>query len=52
MFIKTGDGKILSVVETEEVTEEQKKTAQILSQQVVTQSDGNTDASEEKESGR
>lgn len=47
-FIKHGDGKILSVVETEEMTEEQKKAAKDLSKKVVKQSD----ASEEKKSGR
>lgn len=30
MFIKRGDGKILSVIETEEMTEEQKKSARDL----------------------
>ena len=29
-FIKHSNGKIISVIETEELTEEQKKTAQIL----------------------
>lgn len=35
MFIKHGDGKILSVVETEEMTEEQKKAARDLSKKTV-----------------
>lgn len=30
MFIKNGDGKIMSVIETEELTEEQKKIAKKL----------------------
>lgn len=38
MFIKHGDGKILSVVETDELTEEQKKTSKALSDQTVKQS--------------
>lgn len=38
MFIKHGDGKILSVVETDELTEEQKKSAKNLSEQTVKQS--------------
>ena len=47
MFIKRGDGKILSVVETEEMTEEQKKTARDLSNKVVN-SDIETEASRKK----
>lgn len=35
MFIKHGDGKILSVVETEEMTEEQKKVARDLAKKTV-----------------
>jgi hypothetical protein len=38
MFIKHGDGKILSVVETDELTEDQKKSAKSLSEQTVKQS--------------
>lgn len=50
-FIKHGDGKIISVVDENELTDEQKKTAKDLSQskQVVKQS--NTDLSE-KDSGK
>ena len=51
MFIKHGDGKIISVVETEEMTEEQKKAAQDLSKKVKTTSD-ETDNSNLKKSGR
>jgi hypothetical protein len=51
MFIKHGDGKILSVVETEEMTEEQKKAARDLSKKVVKTSE-ETDPSEMKKSGR
>ena len=50
MFIKRGDGKILSVVETEEMTEEQKKAAKSLSKKTVKQAD-ESDASEVKKSG-
>lgn len=52
MFIKRGDGKILSVVETEEMTEEQKKTAKDLSEKVKTTSTEETDTSDTKKSGR
>jgi hypothetical protein len=51
MFIKRGDGKIVSVLEEEELTDEQKKAARDLSKQVIKQSD-NTDASDTKKSGR
>jgi len=47
MFIKRGDGKILSVVETEEMTEEQKKNARDLANKNVKQS-VSTDASIDK----
>jgi hypothetical protein len=50
MFIKHGDGKILSVVETEEMTEEQKKAAKDLSKKVKTTDE--SDTSEMKKSGR
>lgn len=54
MFIKHGDGKIMSVIEEEELTDAQKKAAKDLSKVVVKQSDANTeaDASETKKSGR
>jgi hypothetical protein len=51
MFIKNGDGKILSVVETEEMTEEQKKVAKELSKKTVKTSN-EADPSDVKESGR
>lgn len=52
-FIKHGDGKILSVVETEELTEEQKLAVKKMSEQVVKQSDdATTDTSFGKKSGR
>lgn len=50
MFIKTGDGKILSVVEDDDMTEEQKKAAKDLSKRVIKQSE-DTDSSEVKKSG-
>ncbi len=49
--IKRGDGKILSVVEADEVTEEQKKSANKLSQQTVKQSNNESDSPLTKESG-
>lgn len=50
MFIKRGEGKILSVVEDEEMTEQQKKAARDLSKKVVKQSE-ETDSSDMKKSG-
>lgn len=50
MFIKRGDGKILSVVETEELTEEQKKATKDLSEKTVKPID-KSDTSEMKKSG-
>lgn len=47
MFIKRGDGKILSVVETDELTEEQKKTARDHAQKTIKQAD-TTEPSEKK----
>jgi hypothetical protein len=49
MFIKHGDGKILSVVETEEMTEEQKKTASDLAKRTV-KTAIDTDTSSQKKS--
>jgi hypothetical protein len=51
MFIKRGDGKIMTVLTEDELTTEQKKSAKDLSQQTVKQSD-QTDTSELKKSGR
>lgn len=39
MFIKRGDGKIISVLETEEMTEEQKKAARDLSKKKIKSAD-------------
>ena len=49
MFIKHGDGKIVTVLDEEELTDEQKKSVEDLSKQTVKQSD---DASDKKKSGR
>lgn len=53
MFIKRGGNeKIVSVLDEEELTDEQKKAARDLSKQVIKQSDSNTDTSNMKKSGR
>jgi len=52
MFIKHGDGKILSVVETEEMTDAQKKAAKDLSKKGIKTSAEEADPSEMKKSGR
>lgn len=52
MFIKRGDGKIVSVLEEEELTDEQKQAARDLSKQVIKQSDNTDTSSETKKSGR
>ena len=50
MFIKHGDGKIMTVMPEKELTEEQKKTAEELSQ-LVAEAKNESDASKEKKSG-
>lgn len=50
-FIKHGDGKILNVVDSEELTEEQKKAVKKVSKDLVKQSDDSTDSSKQKKSG-
>jgi hypothetical protein len=50
-FIKTGDGKILDVLD-ENMTEEQKKALKDASKQIKKQSTNEPDASEVKNSGR
>jgi hypothetical protein len=50
MFIKHGDGKIVSVFDEEQLTDEQKKAVKDMSKQVVKQSD-KTDSSDQKKSG-
>lgn len=53
MFIKHGDGKIVSVLDEEELTDAQKKAAKDLSKETVKQAvDTETDPSEMKKSGR
>lgn len=47
-FIKHGDGKILNVVDSEELTEEQKKAVKNVSKEFVKQSDETTDSSKKK----
>ena len=51
MFIKHGDGKIVSVIDEEELTEDQKKTAKDLSK-TVKKSTKTDPSSEVKKSGR
>ncbi len=51
MFIKHGDGKIVSVLDEEELTDEQKKAVK-SSKQVVKQSEDQSDTTEFKNSGR
>jgi hypothetical protein len=48
MFIKHGDGKILNVVDGEELTEDQKKAIKDRSKELVKQSDETTDSSKKK----
>lgn len=48
MFIKHGDGKILNVVDGEELSEEQKKAVKDVSKKFVKQSDESTDSSQKK----
>lgn len=49
MFIKHGDGKIVSVLEEEELTDAQKKAAKDLSKKTV--KSGDADTSSAKKSG-
>lgn len=51
MFIKHGDGKIVTVLEEDKMTEEQKKAVKD-SKQIQKQSNNDPDASEIKNSGR
>lgn len=48
MFIKHGDGKILNVVDGEELTEEQKKAVKDRSKELIKQSDELSDSSKKK----
>jgi len=49
MFIKRGDGKIVSVIKEDDLTDAQKKTAKDLSDKTVESED--TDTSKAKKSG-
>lgn len=49
MFIKHGDGKIVAVVETEELTDEQKKAAKNISASKIKQS--KTDETDKQDAG-
>lgn len=51
MFIKHGDGKIVSVLDEEELTEDQKKAVKDVSQQVVKLSDDNSSSKSKKSLG-
>lgn len=51
-FIKTGDGKILDVLDDQNMTEEQKKALRDSSEKIKKQSTNDPDASEVKNSGR
>jgi hypothetical protein len=50
-FIKHGDGKILNIVDSEELTEEQKKAVKTVTKELVKQSDETSDSSKQKKSG-
>jgi len=54
MFIKHGAGKIMTVLDEEELTEQQKKSVNDLSKKQLTKQseDDSTDTSIEKKSGR
>lgn len=53
MFIKHGDGQIMTVIDEEELTEKQKKAVKDISKKIVKQSNkDNTDTSIENKSGR
>lgn len=51
MFIKHGDGKILNVVDGDDLTEEQKQAVKKVSKELIKQSDESTDSSKQKKSG-
>jgi hypothetical protein len=48
-FIKTGDGKIMSVIDEEELTDAQKKSARDLSKQNVKTSDADASSTKKLE---
>ncbi len=47
-FIKHGDGKIVDVLNEDELTEDQKKAVKRMSKEFVKQSDESTDSSQKK----
>lgn len=51
MFIKHGDGKIVSVFDEDQLTDDQKKNVKDASKQVVKQSDNAGSSVEQKKSG-
>jgi hypothetical protein len=51
-FIKHGDGKIVDVLDENDLTAEQKIAVKKMSEQLIKQSDEETDASKVKKSGR
>lgn len=51
MFIKHGDGKIMTVIDEDDLTDEQKKSVKDTSRQVIKQSDQGTSDASEKKSG-
>lgn len=52
MFIKRGDGKIMSIIDEEDLTDEHKKAVKDLNKQVVKPSSNNkADTSQTKKSG-
>ena len=51
MFIKHGDGKIVSVFDEEQLTDEQKKAVKDMSKQVVKQSEKADSSDQQKKSG-
>jgi len=51
-FVKHGDGKIVTVLDEEELTADQKKAAKDLSSKTNKQSDATDPSSEVKKSGR
>lgn len=52
MFVKHGDGKIVSVIDEQELNDEQKKALKDLSKKVVKTSKDKTNSTDETDSGR
>jgi hypothetical protein len=51
MFIKHGDGKIVSVFDEEQLTDEQKQAVKNMNKQVIKQSDKSDSSENQKKSG-